>query len=534
MKTRTSGRLAIALLLTLWMTPAPAMQVLADEYSTSAKEAISQPLPPITRWTRVLPPSRAVPLLLIGDFNEGYVGCEARALGEVAGTVLRTYAWGMTESIALMEPSHVRGDIDGSGKTGIIESVAAAYGARWFMRGTIERTDSGFRIASELIDRRQSRTLWQHRSSATESGLGAALAAVIVGALTALDQTPSAAASAREMALGSVPGELWPKLFAAREASCSDFTGDRTAGLPELVARYPENPIAAVLLAQSLCTRSPIARLAGLERIAARDPAAAVAYLAYGAGCTDAGLADVEIATGLARRFPTQPAALIALSLAHYASNPGMRSGRTPGGPPVLTASPSTHDSSAAAAITAALAALRMAPENARAWQVAAEALDFYASRMRGDRRWSQMGADGERYNALLELARDGADRGLRVAPEWGSLWRLRMTVAARLNEDWWPDFLRGVEATPHNHRLYSSAMHYAQRQWGGTPARRAEVFKIARRNNPKADWPMELYRGYAPANEVLWYAYRGWWMLLIAASCGWLAWTWWRGRGSG
>jgi hypothetical protein len=524
-------RSTLVLALMLWFASASAMQVLADEFYANARRATAHPLPPVTDWTRVAPPGRAVPMLLIGDFNEGVVGCEARALGEVTGTALRTYAWGMTDSIALIEPSHVDGDVDGDGETGIVEREAGAYGARWFMRGMIERTDSALALEAELVDRRQGQTLWRHRGTTTEAELGSALATVIGGALAAIDRNPPAAGTARAASLKSTPAGLWPELLAARKKACSDSQGDRVNDLPAVIARYPESPIAPVLLAQALCDRSSIARVAGLDRIATRDPAVAIAYLAHGAGCTDAGLANVEMASQLAARFPTQPAALIALSLTHYAANPGMRSGPRRGGPPDLTASPSSHDPAAAAAMAAALAALRMAPENVRAWQVVAESLDFYAGRMRGDKRWSEMGADGPRYNTLLELSREAANSGLRVAPRRGSLWRLRMTIAARLNEDWWPDFLRGVEATPHNPRLYSSAMHYAQRQWGGTAERRAEIFRISRRNNPDADWPKELYRGYAPASEFVWHAYRGWWFLLIAASCSWLAWAWWKSR---
>lgn len=498
-----------------------AQQAAAEEFAGRVVRTVALPLPAIEDAAGVRPKPR--PQLVIGDLSEAETECAQRAWGHVAGTAMRIYAWGGSPDLGFDDPLSYWWD--GASGANVqrrppAELVAARNGAKWYVDGEIRNEADQLTIEAIVHRTGDPAPLQRIVRNATRETFGAILVEVLRDAVAAVGGAWSADGETGLQALSALPADAVGRAYDIFVRSCTD-PESYAKDVDEAWNAFPQLAWFPALVADSTCEANT--RRSRLATAASLNPVIALTYLTRGTDCTDAGTVDVEAAKALARRFPQEAAAHRALALNWAAAGNEMRSSRAnPMGPADLTSGPAAHDPRLAAAISVSLAGVRAWPYQYRWWWTLAWVLERYAGRMRGDLSWHAMPAESkQRYSPLNDLAREAADRALRINPEKPGIWRLRLELSAKLNDDWWRDFEQGIAVGPQFYGLYRSAFHYSQEQWGGTSAKRASVYALASKNNPDASWPLELYSGYAPASEVRWHAYRGRWIGLLVVVLG-------------
>lgn len=501
-----AGRLLVGLVMRSLM-PVAAGSERVRLHEQAIREAIGRALPPPGTGRAAGLPATVV----IANFNEDSADCAERAWGWAVGATLRVESWGRSPALSFSTPTGYALDAraaPGEPRGGAGLRVARRTGARWLVQGEVREHESGLRIGYVVRDLAGGDPA-RFNQETTVDEAGVALADAIPAILALMDAPLDEAERRRLARLREVPST---GLAALQEAARADCEGDGWAeAMQRAWRRVPEfAAVAAHGAAELTWNQSADAALEQLEAARSQADGHPVVRLvsAYDLAFSTPreqraeALADLR---SLARRYPQESAALRALAdvLAARARDAGEGSGGN------------AIDESAEA-IAVSLYALRLAPEDYRNWWSLANAVGEYSGAIRGTGYWSQVPEDARRR--VLQLAPEidyALDRALELHPAALGLFRLKIDADARNSRDWTEIFRAAAEVAPRDRGLYNSALHYAKDQWGGDWRKRVMVYRLARRNNPGADWPARDYLAHQPGLESTFFVY---WPYLVLA----------------
>lgn len=151
------------------------------------------------------------------------------------------------------------------------------------------------------------------------------------------------------------------------------------------------------------------------------------------------------------------------------------------------------------AAVVVAAEAARRWPDNYRVQWALASALNTIASNLRGTRLWKDLPPDTQRrFMALRKLSNEALDRAISQQPFVADLWKIRLDHVGGDAEAMMEVFRRAVALAPNDAMIYTTAMNYANPQWGGTRKMREEIYQTARARNPDAAWVDDMRKNWA------------------------------------
>jgi tetratricopeptide (TPR) repeat protein len=493
-----------------------------------ARSAIEYPLPPVSEIIGVPVTRNDRPVVVVADLNDEGSDCPARALGAAIGAVMRVESWGLSEGLSVPHPVGYWADVTGS-NDGLTPGMRVAHrtGANWLVTGTTRQADDLIDIDFRIVDTKTSKLRAEFRLS------------------TRMAEMPDKLADAITTILSNFAGEA--RLKALRQRSALSFGSLANAMQRNLCEQHlyfdeierawndaPDFPATAALYAYSAAELRPKETLQRWVKpvLAASDQHPVVqlqaANLQIAIAPQNHDEATIALLKTLAARYPFEPYAIDMLSEAIAMESVLFADPVEPHVPQRVISGPVPHYAPYAEALSLAFRAVEVWPDDYRSWWAMALALHQYSMLVRGTDFWERVPDSAKhRYPLLIEQEDHALDRAIRLHPGRSSLYDMKIGTDQEMGRDWMGTFRQGIELSPHDPELYTTAWDYSENQWGGSAAMRYDIYRLASKNNPDSDWPAHLYRRWA-GSEALWPIYR--WQIiagavLMAAGFGWFAW---------
>lgn len=483
------------------------------------------------------------PIIAIGFLENGRME-NADDWGAAIGWFLMDAAYSAYRELAIIPPYLYRSDgysdIDNgnSGRREQLSRVAARSGARFGLIGVVSVQNDQFDLIIELIEYASNRRRIMEQRKGEIADLAITVhdlaqqffseAVRIANPERALLSSMLAFPDAGELrALAVAIGRARSLIGAEQHAVYEDLWRER-AHLGSVALMYLTN-LAYNGKADDVRTKLPGILAANPNSIALKTYGNRL-QVQYSFNGID--LAAQENLKRLLRENPNNLGAWMALSDSyleeriHYEID-------VKGNSYTLAVSPIDHHIGYASAVALWLELANRWPGYYRTWWGLSYSLQQYAWLVRGTYFWREVPEDNRnRYRQLMALADEFSDKAIQSHPAQSDLYANRIVIDMAMGRDWKPSFYRASELNPRYERPYRTAFCYARPQWGGTEEDRREVYRIAKKNNPDADWPRRLRDSYATDIKPLidfdhpW-TRRGFAIAFVALLC--LLWRYWR-----
>ena len=475
----------------------------------AARAAVGRPLPTANEVMGAQP-RRAPGGLVIVANPDGGKGCDGEAMSRAMGFVLRTEIWGMTRNLSFEAPmTYWSVSRDRTTPDGLTagERIARRIGARWIIDGTVSQASGVWTTTWRIVDATSATPATTVATTLRVDQANPDLAATIRTLLSAMTAQPDADQVERLNRFAGYSPEAFAALVRAFEGSC-DSGGDYAEQIASAWKAYPGYATLALLYQQQLALPDRASRRAELTRILSGAGAHPVVgfYLNEAlTGTTPRGEGQAELAAlrELASRYPHEPGVVYALTFA-LATYSELYADRDDGRRREVIAGPVDHPLRYAHAIALGGRAVELWPGDFKSWWMLGEATNLYAQAIRGTCGWNCVPESAKvRLPGLNKVYDDIVRNGLVAYPASEPLLAGQLVADQGMGRDWWGTFMLGAYERPHGYYLYQNAMIYSGDGWGGDAKQRNEVYKLALKNNPDQEWPLELYVDWAPWQET-------------------------------
>ena len=161
---------------------------------------------------------------------------------------------------------------------------------------------------------------------------------------------------------------------------------------------------------------------------------------------------------------------------------------------------PIDHHLGYASAIALAVEIIHRWPNYYRGWWSFSYNLYEYGFLVRGGNYWNDVPEENKnRYRSIVRLTDKYLNKTINSHPAQGALYANMISIDMAMGRDWKNSFYRAIELEPDNQRPYKMALNFSLPQWGGTKEDLYEIYRLAKKNNPNADWPEKLLKFYFP-----------------------------------
>lgn len=455
-------------------------------------------------------PRRAPGGLVIVTNPDGGTDCASDAAGRALGYALRTEMWGTTRDLSFEAPMTywaVSRDRTTPDRLAVGERIADRIGARWIVDGTVTPGPGAWTANWRIVDTTSVVAPSTLSMTIRKDQANPDLVATIRALLAAMNTEPGADEITRLDRLARAPAGAFAALHHAFEGSCK-VDGGYAERIASAWREFPGYATLALLYQQQLALPDRASRRVELSSIldaAGSHPVVAFYVLEALTATTPRGEGQAELPElrRLAARYPHEPGVVYSLIGALYAFNE-LYADRDDGRRAQVIAGPVDHPLRFGHAIALAGRAVELWPDDYKSWWMLGEATTLYAQAIRGTCGWNCVPESAKRRLPGLNEAFDKiVQNGLIAYPASEPLLAGQLLSDQAMGRDWWRTFLLGMHERPHGYYLYQNAMIYSGDGWGGNAERRREVYKLALKNNPDQDWPLELYIDWAPWQET-------------------------------